>query len=274
MGLLKSKGRVKTTKGRGRLRPYAESASPKVGPVAGQVREHLSPAVGTAREKVTPYAEKVVERGATVAHQAADKVGPVIDEALGRVTPAAEHAAEKARERFNEDLLPKVTAALIALAAAAEPAVEETARRSRATKAALKGELEVPPPKKSHKVRKTMLFLSFGAVIAAVAKKLLSPPEPAWQSTPTSGREYSSSPGTTNARETVQKPATDPSTGPGTAPTPTGTTKPADAAKDQTDTTTATGTGTEPSANGTAKKTSSNQRRSTGANNTKPAGDL
>ena len=131
MGLKKSKGRVESAKDR--VRPFAESASQRVGP-----------AVGTAREKVSPYAEKAVERSATAAHHAVEKAGPVIDDVLGKVGPAAEHAAEKARERFNDDVLPKVTAALVALAAAAEPAVEEASRRGKATKAALKGEIDAP----------------------------------------------------------------------------------------------------------------------------------
>ncbi len=187
MGLLKSKGRV-------------ETAKDKVRPLAGS-------AVGTAREKVSPYTEKAVERGAAVAHAAVEKAGPVIDDALSKVGPATEHAAEKARERFNDDVLPKVTAALATLAAAAEPLAEETSRRGRATAAALKGEIEVPA-KKSHKLRKVVLFLGFGALAAAAVKKLLTPPEPAWQSTPTSGRDYSSAPAGTTSRPAADKPGT------------------------------------------------------------------
>jgi hypothetical protein len=198
VGLRKSNDRVEAAKDR--VRPLAESASEKLGPAVGQVREHLAPAVGTAREKVSPYAEKAVERGAHIAHQAVEKAGPVLDDALAKVGPATEHAAEKARERLNDDLLPKVTAALATLAAAAEPVVEETARRGKATKAALKGELDVP--KKSHKLRNLVLFLGFGALAAAAVKKLLTPPEPAWQSTPTSGRDYSSAPAGTTTRPT------------------------------------------------------------------------
>ncbi|WP_350279916.1 hypothetical protein [Kribbella sp. HUAS MG21] len=198
MGLRKSNDRVEAAKDR--VRPIAESASEKLGPAVGQVREHLAPAVGTAREKVSPYAEKAVERGAHLAHQAVEKAGPVLDDALAKVGPATEHAAEKARERLNDDVLPKVTAALATLAAAAEPVVEETARRGKATKAALKGELDVP--KKSHKLRNLVLFLGLGALAAAAVKKLLTPPEPAWQSTPTSGRDYSSAPTGTTTRPT------------------------------------------------------------------------
>lgn len=196
MGLMKSKGGVETAKGR--VRPLAESASEKIGP-----------AVGTAREKVSPYAEKAVERGAHYAGVAVEKASPVIDDALAKVGPATEHAAEKARERFNDDVLPKVTAALAALAAAAEPVVEETSRRGKATKAALKGEIEVPQ-KKSHRLRKVVLFLGFGALAAAAVKKLLTPPEPAWQSTPTSGRDYSSAPAGTTSRPSETKPETKP----------------------------------------------------------------
>ncbi|MBP2353871.1 hypothetical protein JOF29_004981 [Kribbella aluminosa] len=197
MGSRKSKHRVEAA--RDRVRPLAESASERFGPAVGQVREHLAPAVGTAREKVSPYAEKAVERGAHLAHQAVEKAGPVLDDALAKVGPATEHAAEKARGRLNDDVLPKVTAALATLAAAAEPVVEETTRRGKATKAALKGELDVPT-KKSHKLRNVVLFLGLGALAAAAVKKLLTPPEPAWQSTPTSGRDYSSAPAGTTTR--------------------------------------------------------------------------
>jgi hypothetical protein len=275
VGLLKSKGRVETAKDR--VRPLAESASQMVGPVAGQVRDHLGPAVGSAREKVSPYAEKAVERGAIAAHHAVEKAGPVIDDVLGKVGPAAELAAEKARERFNDDVLPKVTAALAALAAAAEPAMEETSRRGRATKAALKGEIDVPK-KSSHKLRKVVLFLGFGAIVAAVAKKLLTPPEPAWQSTPTSGREYSSSP----AGSATSRYATD---RPGAADK--GSTAQSDVSATAEDKAAGNGaidanaeaqatedTATKSAANGAAKKpTSTSPRRSTGSNNSKPADD-
>ncbi|WP_165555923.1 hypothetical protein [Kribbella pittospori] len=197
MGSRKTKGRVETAKGK--VKPLAESASEKIGPAVGQVREHLGPAVGTAREKVSPYAEKAVERGAHYAGVAVEKASPMIDDALAKVGPATEQAAEKARERFNDDVLPKVTAALASLAAAAEPVVQETSRRGRATKAALNGEIDAPK-KKSHRLRKVVLFLGFGALAAAAVKKLLTPPEPAWQSTPTSGRDYSSAPAGTTSR--------------------------------------------------------------------------
>jgi hypothetical protein len=266
VGLRKSKGRVEVAKDR--VRPFAESASEKLGPAVGQVRDHLGPAVGTAREKVSPYAEKAVERGAHLAHQAVEKAGPVLDDALAKVGPATEHAAEKARERLNDDVLPKVTAALATLAAAAEPVVEETARRSKATKAALKGELEVP--KKSHKLRNVVLFLGLGALAAAAVKKLLTPPEPAWQSTPTSGRDYSSAPAGTTSRPADSSTSSNGKTEPtGESDTkseaPKAETKPetkpdvkAEEAKDE----------VKAASNGAAKKTTT--KKSTGSTESKP----
>jgi hypothetical protein len=272
VGLMKSKGRSVTA--RDRVRPYTESASQRVAPMAGQVRDHLAPAMGTARERMTPYAEKAVERGAVAAHLAAEKVSPVIDEALGKVTPVAELAAEKARERLNDDVVPKVAAALAALAAAAEPAVMETTRRTRATRAALRGELDLPPAKKSHKVRSLVLFLGFGAILAAVARKLLTPPQPAWQSTPTSGRDYSSSPtATTSPRQTADTEPAPATTGMVGGTADLGTGQPADAAaspepvdelKGQDDTV------TQPSSNGATKKAPPNTQ---GPNDSKPAGE-
>lgn len=260
MGLLKSNGRVESAKDR--VRPYAESASQRVGP-----------AVDTAREKVSPYAEKAVERGATLAHAAVEKAGPVIDDALSKVGPATEHAAERARERFNDDVLPKVTAALATLAAAAEPVVEETSRRGKATKAALKG--EIVAPKKSHKLRKVVLFLGFGALAAAAVKKLLTPPEPAWQSTPTSGRDYSSAPAAgTTPRHTADKPA-----GPATTATEPEAKQDVAASNGKTEATTddkpeekaADDKAGTSASNGAAKKATGTQRRSTGSNSSKPS---
>ncbi|MEI8406937.1 MULTISPECIES: hypothetical protein [unclassified Kribbella] len=251
MGLLKSKGRVETAKDR--VRPLAESASEKLGP-----------AVGTAREKVSPYAEKAVERGAYYANVAVEKASPVIDDALAKVGPATEHAAEKARERFNDDVLPKVTAALASLAAAAEPVVEETQRRGKATKAALKGELDVPT-KKSHKLRKVVLFLGFGALAAAAVKKLLTPPEPAWQSTPTSGRDYSSAPAGTTSRPaaTETKPDTKDEAKPETKPEPASSNGKTDAPKAEspkTDGAKADDADVNAAANGATKKTTSTRK--------------
>ena len=275
MGLSKSKGRVETAKDK--VRPLAESASEKLGPAVGQVKEHIAPAVGTAREKVSPYAEKAVHSGAHLAHQAVEKAAPVIDDALAKVGPATEHAAEKARERLNDDLLPKVTAALVTLAAAAEPVVEETSRRGKATKAALKGEIDVPKEKKSHKLRNLMLILGLGAAAAAAAKKLLTPPEPAWQSTPTSGRDYSSAPAGTTSRpsdtvssngKTESKPdsekpgAAKPEAPKAESPKPEATK--AAASKDGE-------AEVKTSGNGTTKKTTA-ARKSTGSSDSKPSG--
>jgi hypothetical protein len=261
VGLSKSKGRVETAKDR--VKPQAKSASEKIGPTVGQVRDHLAPAVGTAREKVSPYAEKAVERGAHYAHVAVEKAGPVIDDALSKVGPATEHAAEKAREKFSEDVLPKVTLALASLAAAAEPVVEETSRRGKATKAALKGEIDAPK-RKTHRLRKVVLFLGFGALAAAAVKKLLTPPEPAWQSTPTSGRDYSSAPAGTTSRPAGTE--TKPDTKSDTKPEPASSNGKTDAPKAESPKTDTTEDSADAevnaTANGAAKKSTTTRKSS------------
>ena len=188
---LKSNSRLETAKER------AESASQTLG-------QKVGPVVSTAKEKAKPYADKAVERGATVASAAVEKVGPVVDDALHKVGPATTDAAEKARERLNEDVLPKLSSALTALAAAAEPVVEETTKRGKATAAALKGEIEAP--RKTHRLRTAMIVVGFGAIAAAAVKRFLTPKEPAWQSTPTAGANYgssSTSPTTSRPRTTT-----------------------------------------------------------------------
>jgi hypothetical protein len=188
---LKSNSRLETAKER------AETASQTLGHKVG-------PVVSSAKEKAKPYADKAVERGVTAASAAVEKVGPVVDEALHKVGPATTDAAEKARERLNDDVLPKIAGALTALAVAAEPVVEETTKRGKATAAALKGEIEAP--KKTHRLRTMMIVVGFGAIAAAAVKRFLTPKEPAWQSTPTAGANYgssSTSPSTSRPRTTT-----------------------------------------------------------------------
>ncbi len=126
-----------------------------------------------------------------------------------------------------------------------------------------------------------MLILGFGALAAAAVKKLLTPPEPAWQSTPTSGRDYSSAPAGTTSRpespsangKTDAPKAESPK--PDTAKTDTAkpdTAKPADTAKTE-----ATKADAEAKAaangatsNGPAAKKTTTSRKPTGSTESKP----
>src|SRR5919197_918369 len=116
--------------------------------------------VETSKDRVRPFAES-----------ASEKLGPAVGQVREHLVPAVGTAREKVSPYAGK-----------------------------ATKAALKGEIELP--KKSHKLRNLVLFLGLGALAAAAVKKLLTPPEPAWQSTPTSGRDYSSAPAGTTSRPT------------------------------------------------------------------------
>jgi vacuolar-type H+-ATPase subunit H len=133
---------------------------------ASDMAERLSPAVEAARVKAGPMLA-----------DARDKAAPLLAEAREKATPVVEGA----RDRFTTEVLPTITAALLAASEATEDVREETRKRSKAALAALKGELE--PPKKTHKVRNLLILLGLGG-IAAAAAKMLSGREAttAWQS--------------------------------------------------------------------------------------------
>jgi len=85
-----------------------------------------------------------------------------------------------------------ITAAVAAASEATEEAREEAKKRGAATAAALKGELEAPTKKKSHKFRNFLILLGLGGLAAFVAKKMSDrEASTAWQSsytpTPSSG---------------------------------------------------------------------------------------
>ena len=99
------------------------------------------------------------------------KLAPRVQEARERVVPAAELAAERARQRLLEDLVPQVTAAVTAAAAASEPYRLEAQRRSKAAAAALRGaEVEPEPVKATHRIRTMLLALGLGGAAAAAYK--------------------------------------------------------------------------------------------------------
>ena len=105
------------------------------------------------------------------ATEAKVKIAPRVQGARERVVPAAELAAERARQRVIEDLIPQVTAAVTAAAAASEPYLHEAQRRSRAAAAALRGgELEPEPVKTTHRIRNLLLALGVGGAVAAAYK--------------------------------------------------------------------------------------------------------
>ncbi len=138
-------------------------------------------------EKVGPQVEHAMET-------AKEKAGPMIAEAREKAGPAVSDA----REKISTEVIPALTAALAAADEATAEVRGEAGKRGKAAMAALKGEVEAPPEKKSHKFRNFLLLLGLGGVVAFVAKKMSDrpasttwesnyTPAPAPQATPSEG---------------------------------------------------------------------------------------
>jgi vacuolar-type H+-ATPase subunit H len=105
------------------------------------------------------------------------KAGPVVADARDKAAPVIADA----RDRFTHEVLPVLTAAVAAASEATEDVREDAAKRGKAAVAALKG--QVDPPKQKHRVRKLLMVLGLGGVVAFVAKKMSDrEPTTAWQS--------------------------------------------------------------------------------------------
>jgi hypothetical protein len=151
-----------------KLEPLAQSAAGKVSPLARQVGGSVGPYALLARQRSTQVAQDVIERWR-----------PTLEEAFAKVSPSLEGA----RGRINDDLLPKLIAALEAAAAA--PVVVEATKRGQATLAAAKGELTLPeavqPKPKRRWIRRVLVIAAVGGVIVVVARRVLGGQDADWQ---------------------------------------------------------------------------------------------
>lgn len=195
-----------------RVGPLAQSAADRVGPLAQSAADRVGPLAQTAADKIAPLANQTVSRVSPYATRAAGYVSPIAVLAAGRVTPLAQNArvrsvlvahgaAEAIRprldeawirvypvvdatsHRINDDLIPRVSG--VVAAAATSPIVVEASKRSRATWAAARGELELPVPKPRRGrgwVLRVAVVTALGGAAAFAAKSLLGSKDADWQS--------------------------------------------------------------------------------------------
>lgn len=134
-----------------------------------------------ANDLATDLADRIGPQVESAVEAAREKAGPVIAEAREKAAPAVQDA----RDKISSDVLPVITAAIVAAGDATEDVRGETKKRSKAAVAALKGDIEAPGPKK-HRFRNFLLVLGLGGVVAFVAKKLSDRPSTTtWESSPT-----------------------------------------------------------------------------------------
>ena len=128
-----------------------------------------------ARHQAGPILHDAKVRSADFAARRLDDLEPAIKDALDRVSPAV----DAAREKVEDDLLPKLQDALHA--AAGHAAVVEATKRGTAAVAALKGEIEVP--QKKSKWKSFGKFVAITAIVAgavAAVRHFLAPKDDGW----------------------------------------------------------------------------------------------
>jgi hypothetical protein len=172
------------------LEPRMEQAKEAAAPVLADAKVKAA----EAREKAAPYMAEAREKAAPYVAEAREKTAPTVD---------------NARTKLTTEVLPVITAAVHAASEATEEAREQAKKRGAATAAALKGEIEAPEKKESHKFRNFLILLGLGGVVAFVAKKMSDrEASTAWQSsytpTPASGATTPSysAPGVSEVDET------------------------------------------------------------------------
>jgi vacuolar-type H+-ATPase subunit H len=155
----------------------AGSARDKAGPVLADARDRAVPVLADARDRAVPVLVDARAKAAPYVSDARDKAAPLLADAKGKAAPYVVDA----RDRFNETILPVLTAALASVEEATEEARGESKRRGKAVAAALKGEIEAPQPK--HRGRKLLVLLGLGGIAFAAYKKFgAKQPTTNWQS--------------------------------------------------------------------------------------------
>jgi vacuolar-type H+-ATPase subunit H len=153
-----------------------------------QILDQATDLAGTAREKAGPVLTEARDRAVPVLADARDRAVPVLVDARDKAAPYVSDARDKAapyvsdaRDRFNDVVLPVLTAALASVEDATEDVRGETKKRGKAVAAALKGEVEAP--QKKHRGRTLLVLLGLSGLGYAAYKKFgAKQPTTSWQS--------------------------------------------------------------------------------------------
>lgn len=146
-----------------------------------KLRDHAEDWATDLADRVGPRVENARGKAAPYLTEAKQKAGPALAGARDKARDKAGPAVHDAKTRMATEVLPLIAAAVAAADEATDEVRTETKKRGKAAMAALKGDVE--PPKKKHRVRKLLLVLGLGGLLAAVAKKLADrPATTTWQS--------------------------------------------------------------------------------------------
>jgi vacuolar-type H+-ATPase subunit H len=161
----------------GKKKTFSEQLLEQASGLAENARGKAGPVLADARDRAVPVLTEARDRAVPVLVDARDKAAPYVSDARDKAAPYVSDA----RDRFNDTVLPALTAALASVDEATEEVRGETKRRGKAVAAALKGEVEVP--EKKHRGRKLLVLLGLGGLGYAAFKKFgAKQPTTNWQS--------------------------------------------------------------------------------------------
>lgn len=141
----------------------------------GEAQKVAAGIIDETQKRAVPAAKDAGVRAADFASKKLDSWEPHIRDALDKVTPAV----EAAKDKVSDDLLPRLQNILHD--AAEHPAVVEATKRGKATKQALKGELD--PKQKGGKLKAFGKVVAIGAIVVgavAAVRHFLTPKDDGW----------------------------------------------------------------------------------------------
>ena len=159
-----------------RVGPLAHQAVDAVTPFAQHTREAAAPYAQQAADAVAPYAALLREQGSKTGHDLADRLEPALE--------AAKDAWSGARDRVTAEVIPAVGAAAATAAASASPLVTAATERGKALISGTRSDpvVVVPPPKKKRGWFRTLAVVAAAAGAAyVVVRKLVGDKGSQWQ---------------------------------------------------------------------------------------------
>ncbi len=184
------------------LQDRSSSLADTAATVADQLRDRVAPAIGQAAENAKGWSQPHVE---AARHWAKPRVEHGIEIAAPKLESAVSGIAPKvdvARDKIVDDLLPRVTEAITAWAAASAAAKDEALSRGAGAAAVVTGDA-VARPKRKKRGRVLMILGALGAAGAAAAAfmRKSAPKDDPWSTpledryvAPTTGRHSSLDP--------------------------------------------------------------------------------
>jgi hypothetical protein len=146
--------------------------------------ERGTAALAGAKDRIVPVALDAKDRLMPLAAEAAERIVPLMQEAAAKARPAVTTAVARVTDVVDSEVKPRLVELLDD--AQRDAHVTEAAKRSRATVAALRGDLALPADttksrKKGHPILKAIGVAVIVALIVAAVRNMLGPRDDGWE---------------------------------------------------------------------------------------------